>query len=305
QSSPMGGPKDEDSPLLLSSSPKNESLNSKPTTIDLVFNEYIKIENPTKQIIITPKIQSDEVEFLATKNRLSIKLNQELEDSTTYVFNFQKSVQDITESNPVNNLKLVFSTGSEIDSLKFSGSLSYVFPRDEKDIVDVLVGLYPAADTTNIFSAAPYYIAQTDSLGNFEITNIKSGEYRAYAFHDDNNSLKAEFRSEAYGFLNENIQLDSNISNVTFKLFSADLSDLKINRSSSVGNNYDLILNKFPAEYELFHPEINDKLFYRLDEKNIRLYHLGETEDSTAVRLIVRDSVGFSIDTTFFAKFEK
>src|SRR5690606_12100793 len=80
QSSPMGGPKDEDSPLLLSSSPKNESLNSKPTTIDLVFNEYIKIENPTKQIIITPKIQSDEVEFLATKNRLSIKLNQELED---------------------------------------------------------------------------------------------------------------------------------------------------------------------------------------------------------------------------------
>jgi len=301
----MGGPKDEDSPLLLSSSPKNESLNSKPTTIDLVFNEYIKIENPTKQIIITPKIQSDEVEFLATKNRLSIKLNQELEDSTTYVFNFQKSVQDITESNPVNNLKLVFSTGSEIDSLKFSGSLSYVFPRDEKDIVDVLVGLYPAADTTNIFSAAPYYIAQTDSLGNFEITNIKSGEYRAYAFHDDNNSLKAEFRSEAYGFLNENIQLDSNISNVTFKLFSADLSDLKINRSSSVGNNYDLILNKFPAEYELFHPEINDKLFYRLDEKNIRLYHLGETEDSTAVRLIVRDSVGFSIDTTFFAKFEK
>src|SRR5690606_34550474 len=203
------------------------------------------------------------------------------------------------------NLKLVFSTGSEIDSLKFSGKLSYVFPRKEKDIVDVLVGLYPAADTTDIFSAAPYYIAQSDSLGNFEITNIKSGEYRAYAWHDDNNSLKAEFRSEAYGFLNENIQLDSYISNVTFKLFSADLSDLKINRSSSVGNNYDLILNKFPAEYEIFHPEINDKLFYRLDEKNIRLYHIGETEDSTAVRLTVRDSVGFSIDTTFFAKFEE
>src|SRR5690606_16587167 len=140
QSSPMGGPKDEDPPLLLSSSPENEATNSRPTAIELLFNEYIKIENPTKQIIITPKIKSDEVEFLATKNRLSIKLNQDLEDSTTYVFNFQKSVQDITESNPVNNLKLVFSTGSKIDSLKFSGTLSYVFPRQQQDIVDVLVG---------------------------------------------------------------------------------------------------------------------------------------------------------------------
>src|SRR5690606_4790260 len=154
------------------------------------------------------------------------------------------------------------------------------------------------------FSAAPYYIAQSDSLGNFEITNIKAGEYRAYAWHDDNNSLKAEFRSEAYGFLNENIQLDSNISNANFKLYSGDLSDLKINRSSAVGSNYDLILSKFPAEYEILHPEVHKKIFYRLDEKNIRLYRIGETEDSTAVRLIVRDSVGFSIDTTFFAKFE-
>jgi hypothetical protein len=305
QSSPMGGPKDEDPPLLLSSSPENEAINTNPAAIELLFNEYIKIENPTKQIIITPKINSDEVEFLAAKNRLSIKLNQDLEDSTTYVFNFQKSVQDITESNPVNNLKLVFSTGSAIDSLKFSGTLSYVFPRGEKDIVDVLVGLYPAADTTDIFSAAPYYIAQSDSLGNFEITNIKSGEYRAYAWHDDNNSLKAEFRSEAYGFLNENIQLDSNVSNVYFKLYSGDLSELKINRSSAVGSNYDLILSKFPAEFKVLHPEINKKIFYRLDEKNIRLYHIGETKDSTAVRLTVKDSVGFSIDTTFFAKFEE
>ena len=51
QSSPMGGPKDEDSPILLSSDPKNESINIKPEKLDLEFNEYVELENPTQSII--------------------------------------------------------------------------------------------------------------------------------------------------------------------------------------------------------------------------------------------------------------
>lgn len=304
QSSPMGGPKDEDPPSLVSSTPQQEATNSNPNDIELLFSEYIKIDNPTKQIIITPRIKSEEVEFITTRNRLQIKLNQELDDSTTYVFNFQKSVQDITEGNPVNNLKLVFSTGNQIDSLKFSGKVSYIFPNQETEIVDVLIGLYPVADTTDIFSASPFYIAQADTLGNFEITNIKQGEYRAYAWHDANNSLKAEHRTEAYGFLNDPVIIDHNISNVHFNLYKGDLSDLKINRSSPVGSNYDIILNKFPAEFEVIHPDKNEKLFYRIQEKNIRLYHTELKNDSTAVNLLLKDSVGFTIDTTFYANFE-
>ena len=131
QSSPMGGPKDEDPPQLLSSTPENETTNTTPSEIQLFFNEYIKVENPTNQIIITPRINSQLVEFTALRNRLLIKLNQELEENTTYVFNFQKSVQDITESNPAQRLKLVFSTGNEIDSLKITGTVSYIFPNNE------------------------------------------------------------------------------------------------------------------------------------------------------------------------------
>lgn len=304
QSSPMGGPQDEEPPQLLSSIPEHEATNIKPTEIQVVFDEFIKIENPTKQIIITPKIKTEEVEFTAIKSTINIKLNQELEDSTTYVFNFQKSVQDITESNPADNLKLVFSTGNEIDSLKVSGQVRYVFKKNQKDIENVLVGLYPMTDTTDIFTAPPYYIAQTDSLGSFEITNIKAGEYRAYAWHDDNNSLKTEYRSEAYGFLPEPILVDKNVTNVHFNLFRGDLSELQVNRSSPVASNYDIILNKAPAEFEIFHPDKNEKLFYRINDKNIRLYHTDLRDDSTSVRLTVKDSVGFSIDTTFFAKFE-
>lgn len=164
QSSPMGGPKDEDPPVLLSSNPKDQSLNTKPENVTLVFDEYIKTENPQRNVIITPSLDKSKMEFLALKNELRIKIGQELEDSTTYVFNFQKSIQDISESNPSENLKLVFSTGDMIDSLRFIGKVAYIFPQKTPDMEDVIVGLYRIEDDTmDVFSDPPYYLTQTDS----------------------------------------------------------------------------------------------------------------------------------------------
>ena len=305
QSSPMGGPKDEDPPKLLSSTPEQEALNVKPSVIELFFNEYIKVDNPTKQIIITPKVKSEEIEFTALRDRLQIRLNQELEDSTTYVFNFQKSIQDITEGNPAENLKLVFSTGHEIDSLKFSGKIAYLFLQNEKLINDVLVGLYPVTDTTDLFTGPPYYLAQVDSAGNFEITNIKAGDYFAYAWHDANNSLRAEHRNESYGFLSDSVTIEQDITGVHISLYPGNLSELKVNRSSPSGTNFDIILSKTPTEINLEHPELNKNLYYRFNDRTIRLYHTSPKEDSTAVRISLRDSVGFKLDTTLYAKFEE
>ena len=96
-------------------------MNTNPKEIRLEFDEYIKLDNATKNIIITPRVKKDELIITALKNMVIIELNQQLEDSTTYVFNFQKSIQDLSESNPAENLKLVFSTGPSIDSLELSG----------------------------------------------------------------------------------------------------------------------------------------------------------------------------------------
>ena len=304
QSSPMGGPKDEDPPILLETDPDNNSVNVKPREINLIFNEFVALENPNKQIIITPRIKVDEVEFLAIKNRVNIKLNQELEDETTYVFNFQKSVQDITEKNPAESLKLVFSTGNTIDSLSISGKIAYIFPPKEKQLKDILVGLYEENDTTDLFTSPPYYISQADTAGNFSITNIKSGVFRLYAWHDENNSLKAEYRNEAYGFYSEPIDITSDISDIHINLFKGDLSDLKINRSSPSGRNYDIVLSKSPISYEIKHEDIGTDMFYRLNDKTIRIYHNTIQNDSTEVQVVLRDSVGFEIDTTLYAKFE-
>ncbi|AFL83651.1 hypothetical protein Belba_1010 [Belliella baltica DSM 15883] len=305
QNTPMGGDKDETPPELLSIKPINESTNIKPETIELEFNEFIKIETPNKLIIVTPRINKDEMIVTALKNKVVIKLNQELEDSTTYVFNFQKSIQDITESNPAENLKLVFSTGEYIDSLKLKGNVTYTFPPKEKFIKDVLIGLYEKNDTTDVLTAAPYYIAAADSSGNFEITNIKAGEYRAYAWFDSNNNLKAEDKSEPYAFYGDTITIKDNLEGIEFTLSKADISELKINRSSTVGQNYDLVLSKYPTDIKIEHQDINQKLFYRQTEKNLRLYHTELRNDSIQARIILKDSVGFSLDTMVYLKFEE
>jgi uncharacterized protein (DUF2141 family) len=305
QNIPMGGPKDEDPPELLLMTPANESINVKPSTIELEFNEYVKVENPNKQIIITPRIKKEEMEVTANRNRVIIKLNQELEDSTTYVFNFQKSISDITEENTPENLRLVFSTGPDIDSLRFSGNVAYIFNQRDPKMKDVYIGLYEIADTTDILTGPPYYIGQADSIGNFTITNIKAGEYLAYAWHDSNNSLKAEEKQEAYGFLKDTIYIDQDLPGAQFYLSKADLSEFKINRSNNVGENFDVVLSKFPLDVTIEHEDLNKELFYRRSENNLRFYHTSLRNDSTQVRLQLRDSTGLELDTIFYAKFEE
>lgn len=303
QSTPMGGPKDEDPPKLLSITPETGSLNAKPEIIELEFDEYVKVENPNKQIIITPRIKKEEMEVVSNRNRVIINLNQELEDSTTYVFNFQKTIIDITEENAPENLKLVFSTGSEIDSLTFSGNVAYTFLQRDPKMEDVLVGLYELSDTTNVLTAPPYYIAPTDTLGNFIIENIKSGDYLAYAWHDANNSLKAEEKQENYAFLLDTVNITEDISGAKFYLDRSDLSEFKINRTSNIGNSFDIILSKFPVDIKIEHEDLNSELFYSQNEKSIRLYHTRIRNDSTEIKISLIDSVGFKIDTMLYAKF--
>lgn len=305
QSTPTGGPRDEDPPMLLESNPVTQSLNVKPEQITITFDEYIKLENPSKGVVITPRINKDEVEFSALKNVVIIKLNQELEDSTTYVFDFQKSIVDISEENPAENLELVFSTGNTIDSMSISGKVNFYFPSSKADYKDVLVGIYPVGDTTDVLTAQPYYLSQVDSTGKFTMTNIKNGKYLAYAWKDTNGSLKAESKSEDYDFVLDTLYLNRNIENISFNLSKADITPIRILRSSTLGQNYDIILNRGPIETKLENEELGQDFFYSNLDTRIRIFSTEAKTDSIPFKISLRDSVGFSKDSLIWAKFPK
>ncbi|MBC6365401.1 Ig-like domain-containing domain [Algoriphagus sp. AK58] len=304
QSSPTGGPRDEKPPSLIESNPKDQSLNTKPSEIKLIFDEFVTLENATKGVVITPRIKKDEVEFTALKNTVTVKLNQDLEDSTTYVFDFQKAVVDLSEKNPAENLKIVFSTGNSIDSLSLSGNIDFYYPENKEDFKNVLVGLYPIDDTTDVFTSQPYYLGQVDTLGNFKITNIKNGEYRAYAWRDTNGSLKAESKSEDYDFLLDTLTLNESTQNLQFNLSKADLTPIKVLRSSTFGKNYDVILNRNPVSTKIQNELIGKEYFYINSDKRIRIYPNSLKTDSIPFQLSLIDSVGFSKDSLIYAKFQ-
>jgi hypothetical protein len=301
----MGGPRDEDPPVLLELNPKNESLNIKPEKITLLFDEYIKLDNANKNIIITPRINKDELIISALKNSVIIELNQELEDSTTYVFNFQKSIQDLSEGNSAENLKLVFSTGTTIDSLTFSGKTNIYYPDPRAPYEDIIVGLYPSNDTTDVFTAPPYYLTQADSVGNFKITNIKSGDYRAYAWKDDNNSLKAEFKSESFDFLPDTITIDKNVEGINFNLAKGDQTPIRILRSSTNARGYDIIYNKTPVQINIETEGLGENIFYTEGDKRIKLFARESLTDSIAAKISLIDSVGNKTDSLIYTKFEE
>ena len=304
QSSPMGGPRDEDPHLLIESLPKDQSVNTKPERIVLTFDEFVGLDNPGKGVVITPKVNKDLVEFTALKNSITVLLKQDLEDSTTYVLDFQKSVVDISERNPAENLRLVFSTGNQIDSLNISGRLRFPLSDSKEDYKNVLVGIYPLNDSTDVFSAPPYYLAQVDTLGKFSLKNLKSGHYRAYAWKDVNGNLKADYKSEEYDFLPDTISLTPETTDsLFFNLTKADLTPIKILRSSNFGKNFDIILNRNPLLNEVENDLIGKDLFYVQGEKRLRFFPKKPILDSIPIKISLQDSVGFSSDSLIWAKF--
>lgn len=305
QSSPTGGPRDEQPPRLIDSQPKSQTLNTSPKEIKLIFDEFVGLENASKGIVITPRLDKDKIEFTSLKNTIAVKINQQLEDNTTYVFDFQKSVIDISEKNPAENLKIIFSTGNSIDSLILEGKTNFYFPEQSEDYKNVLIGLYPINDTTDVFKDQPYYLGQVDTLGNFKITNIKNGIYKGYAWKDSNGNLKADFKTEEYDFLPDSIILDKDQKNLSFNLSKADLTPIRILRSSTFGSNYDIAVNRDPLITKIENQEIGKSYFYKNLEKKIRIYTKNIQTDSIPFKIHLIDSVGFTKDTLIYAKFLK
>ena len=186
---PTGGKKDSIPPQIVKTIPLNKTLNYKEQYVDIEFDEYITVDNLNQQLLITPSIEGN----YTTKQRpkgTRINFDKPFKENITYTLNFREAFKDYAERNPAKNVKIVFSTGSKIDSLSVSGKVKNT--QTGKPVLDALVGLYKWADTSKIAKIKPYYFTKTDSSGNFLIENIQAGIYRLIAITDINNNILYE-----------------------------------------------------------------------------------------------------------------
>ena len=206
-----GGDKDILPPKITSSSPKNFTTNFDKKTIKIYFDEYIKVKDIQKQLIISPPMNvAPTVLPQGTASKfISIKINDTLIPNTTYSFNFGQSITDFNEGNAYPQLKYVFSTGAFIDSLSIEGSIKDSYEKSTDSFVNIL--LYEVDDKYNdsvIYKKTPRYITNTlDSLKTFKIENIKAGKYKLIALKEANNNYKFDSNKDKIGFYNQTITI--------------------------------------------------------------------------------------------------
>jgi len=199
-----GGLKDTIAPVLKTSSPVNYSTDFKGNTFKLTFDEYIKLKNANKQLIISPPMEkAPEVTPTSASRYITVKIKDTLQPNTTYSFNFGESIQDNNESIPFRQFKYVFSTGSYIDSLTLSGTIKDAYSKKIDNFVSVM--LYDVNDTTFsdsiIYKSRPRYITNTlDSSTTYKLENLKAGKYLLVALKDANSNYKFDPKTEKIGF---------------------------------------------------------------------------------------------------------
>jgi uncharacterized protein (DUF2141 family) len=214
-----GGEKDIEPPKEVESSPKNGTINFAEKNITVEFDEFIKLNNLSSQLIVSPLIETPP-EISIRGKKLIIKLEGELNENTTYSLNFGNAITDITEANIFLNYKYVFSTGSYIDSLSYSGVVVNAFDLSKKESIYVL--LYDQFEDSVPYKELPRYVALTDKEGNFSITNIANGKYKFFAINDINGNYLFDLPNEEIAFKNETIQLDSSSSDNRIYLFEEE-----------------------------------------------------------------------------------
>lgn len=194
---PDGGPYDEHPPYIVDMSPKLGQPNAKEMKVRIVFNENIKVENPTEKVTISPpQTITPTIKFSGKK--ISVELHDSLLPNTTYTIDFSDAIEDNNEGNPLGQFTYYFSTGEQVDTFEVSGNI--LDASNLEPIKGMLVGLY--ADTVDsAFTTRGFErLGRTDAQGRFSIKGVTPGNYRLYAVNDQDNNFYFSQKGEMLAF---------------------------------------------------------------------------------------------------------
>ena len=195
--SPDGGWYDDDPPVVLGSTPADKATGVKSKKVSIYFDEYIKLADPTQNVIVSPP-QLEMPDIAEKGKKIVVELKDSLKPNMTYTIDFSDAISDNNEGNPMGNYTFTFSTGEQTDTLEVSGTLLSAENLDP--VSGILVGLYnDLADSA--FRTKPLLrVARTDANGHFVIKGVAEGEYRIYALQDADGNYMFSQKSEMIAF---------------------------------------------------------------------------------------------------------
>lgn len=224
---PSGGPKDTLPPVLLKLTPDQGSTSFPQTEgkITILFDEYTVIKTPA-EILLSPPTKKKPVAKVKGKN-IVVTFQDTLKENQTYVLDFGKALADNNEGNLADRLCYTFSTGEEIDSIYFTGSV--IDNQTLSPVKGILVAAYADRECAHpdslCFTDFPDAAGRTDDWGFFTIRAIKSIPYRIYAYTDEDMDYKYNPDTDQIGFCDSLFTPVDVIRDSTYELKSFNMKD--------------------------------------------------------------------------------
>lgn len=197
---PDGGWYDETPPRVVGASPTEKATAVKTRKLHIRFNEFIKIENATENVVVSPP-QLESPDIKAGGKSIDIELKDSLKANTTYTVDFSDAITDNNEGNPLGNYTYSFSTGEHIDTMEVSGWV--LAAENLEPVKGILVGLYANLADSAFRTQPMLRVAKTDGRGHFVIRGIAPGKYRVYALQDVDGDYHLTQKGEEMAFNHE------------------------------------------------------------------------------------------------------
>ena len=199
---PKGGPKDKTPPVIVRSVPAFNQLNYKDNKVRITFDEFIEPDELNSKFMISPPTTKKPI--IKTKGKtLVVDLNEKLRPNTTYSLDFKDGIVDNNEKNKYKNLRMAFSTGPELDTLRIVGFVRDAFTLEPAKNCYVL--LYKGTSDTLIYKTRPDFVAKTNALGFFVLSNLPATNFQIYALGDVDNNLKYTSGADSVAFFKKQI----------------------------------------------------------------------------------------------------
>ncbi len=170
-----GGLKDSTKPEIRKISLTETNFKSKKISID--FNEYIELNNPVKNISIQPFHST--ITTSANKKNITIEIDSNLKENTTYVLKIDGGIKDANEGN-LYSFNKSFATGNTLDSAYVKFTINQL-----QILTDYKVGLY--SSPYDSFSKIKFDYISSFNNNMAEISGLKLDKVYYYFIYKDIN----------------------------------------------------------------------------------------------------------------------
>ncbi|MBV9989309.1 MAG: Ig-like domain-containing protein, partial [Chitinophagaceae bacterium] len=183
----------------------DSALNVNTHEVNLVFDEYVTLDNPVSNLIISPSLKNTP-QITSKLRNVTISFPKDtLLPNTTYAFDFGNSVKDVNEGNIARDLRYVFSTGSHIDNNNYGGKV--VLAESGKVDSNMIVMLHRNLDDSAVAKEKPEYYTRVNGNGQFIFHNLPEGVFAVYALTKGTYNNLYTDTSKTFAFLDNPVRI--------------------------------------------------------------------------------------------------